>query len=88
MARAYFHGEATPRPFLLVGKRVPAANMTMEAADEVFSFDASCGHQAREWLTNVYSVMEKMPAGPLFALLNPDVTVLAALRSPVLACCQ
>lgn len=45
---------------------------------EVTSFDHSFGEEAREWLATVSAVMEKTPAGKLFSLLQPSITVLTS----------
>ena len=49
----------------------------MESVAEEVTFDCSYGQDAQRWLSTVYAAMEKMPAGKLFALLKPSVTVLA-----------
>ena len=49
----------------------------MESAAEEVTFDRSYGQEAQSWLSTVYAAMEKMPAGKLFALLKPSITVLA-----------
>ncbi len=49
----------------------------MESAAGEVTFDCSYGQEAQRWLSTVYAAMEKMPAGKLFALLKPSITVLA-----------
>ncbi len=50
--------------------------MEAAAATDEVRFDSSFGQEAQEWLSTVYAAMEKMPAGRLFALLKPEMTVL------------
>lgn len=44
------------------------------AADD-YTFDCSSRQEAQRWLATVCAAMEKMPAGKLFALLKPSITV-------------
>ena len=48
----------------------------MESAAGEVTFDCSYGQEAQRWLSTVYVAMKKMPAGKLFALLKPSITVL------------
>ena len=60
----------------------------MDVADQgVTEFDRSFGQEAREWLATVCAVMEKTPAGKLFSLLQPSITVLASCSLPGLIMC-
>lgn len=61
--------------------------MEVVADEEVTNFDASLGDQAREWLATVYAAMERMPAGKLFALLKPSITVMHITASALVVCC-
>ncbi len=49
----------------------------MESAAGEVRFDCSYGQEAQRWLSTVYAAMEKMPAGKLFAVMKPSITVLA-----------
>ncbi|KAL0028286.1 hypothetical protein WJX79_007414 [Trebouxia sp. C0005] len=53
----------------------PLCGCGMESVAEEVTFDCSYGQDAQRWLSTVYAAMEKMPAGKLFALLKPSVTV-------------
>ena len=61
--------------------------MEVAADEEVTTFDASFGDQAREWLATVYAAMERMPAGKLFSLLRPSTTVMYISATALVVCC-
>lgn len=60
----------------------------MEVADqEITEFDHRFGQEAREWLATVCVAMEKTPAGKLFSLLQPSITVPAGQLAEALHTC-